>query len=753
MFKRFISYGLSAGLGLACAGANPAGLIYRNPRPFNVTYTFELEPDAAETDRAKDLKVWLPLPREWETQKAVKILSVTPAPDATIEDPEFGNRMAFWDFGRGPQRPIYKAQVRFRLEAYNVEANVDPANVGHYDKSSAEYRLYTRSERTISITPRVRELAKEAIGDETNPYLQARRIARFAYRKVRYKFLDFERGRGIQCLLDHPEKDPKTREVYYEGCCVQRSALIVAMCRAVGIPARCVMGFAGWYPWLPHKARYDFETRLRSGKLAAAQYFGQPMTHMWTEFQIPGYGWIPDDYIKLPYNERLALAKGRDIRIRPNLSQEASDGYGTQWVLLDGGRADTIGYAVWNIAKIRKARVNLVIEPDPFPAEEFAEYTSLLWPAADSESRIKAWRGGVLGEVDRATRDQRDPEAALAVEFKKSDLVYQCGAYVLDMLRKQVGGDKFFKIYQDFLHLRLESEAPVPTARFQELAEQVYGEPLDSLFRQWATLTNLPVLKLTSVTATKQGSAWRIRGLLLQEANNPFGVSVPLLLRTEHGVERKEISLKARASQFEFQTIHQPKRLLVDPDCEVLKVQKTPPRAVQIWDFYPNLLLIYGTLAEAAVNKAAAERFNEDYLRLDPVKIRADKDVTEDDLKTPCLCLFGRINTNRIAQRFINDFPIQIGDDHFMWQGTTYTRPTQGVVEAIEPSGGVNRLIVLYAGLGAEAMKALGDTYLYDADGSCVIFDGDKQVLSGDWEGADPNLVWDFPSEVIPLRP
>lgn len=146
------------------------------------------------------------------------------------------------------------------------------------------------------------------------------------------------------------------------------------------------------------------------------------------------------------------------------------------------------------------------------------------------------------------------------------------------------------------------------------------------------------------------------------------------------------------------------------------------------------------------MNKAAAVRFAKRYSGRDATKIKADSEVTEEDLKTACLCLFGRPKTNKIAERFKNDFPIQVGEDQFVWQGTTYRQPTQGVVEAIEPPGRPNQLVLLYAGLGAEAMKAIGDNDLYGPDSSYVIFDGNKQLLSDDWEGADPNLRWEFAS-------
>lgn len=67
-----------------------AGIIYRNPRVYNVDYSFELVLDPNKINRAKDLKLWLPIPREWDSQKAVKIISVEPEPHAKYEDPEYG---------------------------------------------------------------------------------------------------------------------------------------------------------------------------------------------------------------------------------------------------------------------------------------------------------------------------------------------------------------------------------------------------------------------------------------------------------------------------------------------------------------------------------------------------------------------------------------------------------------------------------------------------------------------------------------
>jgi transglutaminase-like putative cysteine protease len=340
-------------------------ILYLKPKVFNLTYSFEFSPDPNKIDPTKDLKVWLPLPREWDSQKAVQILSIDPPPDGTYEEPEFGNRMAFWDFGKGPEKDVYIATLKYRLVAYKIHVEVDPAKIGTYDKSNPEYILYTCSEHTICITPKIQELAKEAVGNETNPYRQARLIAQYVYnKKVHYKILDFERGRGIQCLLDYPVKDVKTGEEYYEGCCSQQSALSVALCRAVGIPARAVTGIITAVPMLygkQPKPLFEFETRLSPAGFAGSQWIGYVLPHTWSEFYLPNIGWIPVDGRVGLLDRRIILSKGRDIKIGPECPDEESLGYGSQWIPLWNGRADHMHHAVWNIAKIRSPKVTVIV--------------------------------------------------------------------------------------------------------------------------------------------------------------------------------------------------------------------------------------------------------------------------------------------------------------------------------------------------------------------------------------------------------
>lgn len=706
-------------------------------------------PDPNKIDRAKDLKVWIPIPREWESQKAVKIISVQPEPHARYVDPEYGNPMFFWDFGKEPEQPSYKVDIKFRLESYQINVQVDPQQVGSYDKTSEEYTLYTRSTRTIHITPKIRELAQEAVGDETNPYLQAERIVEFVGKKMRYKILDFERGRGIDCLLAYPVVDEKTGQEYYEGCCNQITALIVTLCRAVGIPARCVSGYVGWNPWVDPKevkAKYPFETKLSPEGLAATQFYGKLSGHMWGEFLIPSYGWIPVETVigVFPYqnNQRWIRYKGRDIVIEPFTPRADSEGYGSHWVALHDGRADSLSHAVLNIGKVHTSKVTVLHHSDPFPADGLASYPGNSLPSNNTGKDLRRWRQGVLSWPSRFAHSSvqqhlnLDQKYPLAVEERQ--------AFVCHILRRQLGDERFFKLVKTYVDLRQKSGQVVPTSRFQELAENISGQSLDWFFDQWVNRTDLPRLKLEKVIVKKVKEGWNVQGCLAQLGNTIFRLPIEIALDTKNGREKQKVWVEKKTTDFGFCTLHEPRKLVVDPDYEVLKLQKMPPRLWWFWDLDPEYLVIYGTLDEAQANESIADQFARNDLECGREVIKADTDVNEMDLATKCIFLIGTPETNKVAQQFKDSFPIKFDGDQFTWQGMRYDKSTQGLAQVIEHPMNSEGLMIMCAALSPEATLKFCDLELYDEDSSYVIFEGDKQLLTGDWEDVDSSLYWNF---------
>jgi len=744
-----------------------SGLIYRNPRVYNVDYSFELVPDPNKIDRAKDLKLWIPIPREWDSQKAVKILAIEPAPHATFEDPEHGNKILFWDFGKGPVKESYEVNIKYRLEIFEVHCKIDPEQIGSYDKESEKYRLYTRSTYKTNITPEIRELAQTSVGNEKNAYLQAKCIFEFVRKKMRFKFVKRERGSGVECLLDFPVTDPKTGEQYFEGQCSQYSVFYVALCRAIGIPARGVNGMVGWDPSIKKedlKLRSKRHTKLTPDGLAATRLYGPVGGHTWAEFYLPEYGWIPVDptwgRFGQQANSKLIFSKGRDVKIGPNAPQVESEGYGDQWIPIHKGRADIIGWGVWNIAKIRIAKAKVLHHSDPFPADGYTEYAEHLYPESEAVEKLKNWRQEVLLSFYNAERGGINKSNIFETHPR-----FNCNreAYLCHLLHQILGDEKFTKIFQSYLDLRLASDRPVSTEKFQEIAERMHGTSLDFLFKQWIDSTALPQFKLDNVMMEKGVNEWRVYGSLLQVGETYYRVPIGLVLETEKGQESQEIWLDSNKTHFEFYTTDQPKKLMVDPDYHIPTIRWMPARLQMLWDFYPNLIVIYGSLAEAEANKTAAELFVDEFAGLSHEIIKADTNVNEADLKTKCVILFGRPETNKITQRFQDSFPIRFEKDKFTWQGTTYDQPSQGVAQIVENPFDTQSMIILYAGLSADATQKICDKsewrkeldgwFIIDVDTSYIIYDRYKKLASGDWEDFNSDLVWNFEEHAVGQKP
>jgi transglutaminase-like putative cysteine protease len=665
-------------------------VIYTNPRVYNLDISFQLMPDLAKIDRGKDLKLWMPIPREWDSQSNVQILSVEPRPQSTYIDPEYGNKIFYWDFGKYPEKPSYQVNIKARIISYEIHTTIDSSNIKPYDKTSKEYELYTKSGHTIHITPKVKELAKTAIGNETNPYLQAQKILTFVNKKIRY---EQNMNRGLDHLFSSSIIDERSGEELFIGACSHYSALFVGLCRSEGIPARCVYGRVGWVPFLNEgtSTMYsELDTVLTDDGFAGAQHHGMG-PHMWAEFYLPDYGWIPVDPTAGQFgqlkNNKVIMTKGRDINLGPDAPHMHHNGYGFQWVPICDGRVEAFLSAVWNIGKIRNAISRVYHTSDPFPADALTDYQTILFSANKNSETLPKWRNRILGEIDFYSRIILNRETEFSKMYNEPvwirSLQYRYDTFVCHMLRKVMGDKKFTQLLKEYEKLRTNSFRTVETYRFIQIAGNIYGESLEWFFSQWEKANELPRLKLDEVTLEKNNNGWKTMGKLIQSGNSFFRLPVEFSLETEKGPELYTIWQRDRITNFEFQTPNKPLILKVDANNDILKLQRMPLRLSYFWDSYPKITLIYGTISESEANKTAAERFNYEYLGLSSEMIKPDTSITDNDLNTECVILLGRPNTNKISQQFKDIFPIKFDEDKFTWKGVTHEQPTQGVAQIV----------------------------------------------------------------------
>ena len=203
-------------------------------------------------EAGRKVRVHLPIPKVYQQVKSVEILASSP--EITYVAPEDAD-----------QRTVYfetelKEDQEFMVEYtydYHIDyVELDPAKV------SAEQPTFCLEEQSphIRFTPYLQELAKELMGDETNPVVIARRFYDFVTTKVMYSYM--REYFTIECI-------PEYCAVNLKGDCGVQALLFITLCRIAGIPAK----------W-------------QAGLYVTDYYTG---CHDWAQFYIAPYGWVYAD--------------------------------------------------------------------------------------------------------------------------------------------------------------------------------------------------------------------------------------------------------------------------------------------------------------------------------------------------------------------------------------------------------------------------------------------------------------------------
>ena len=260
----------------------------QNPKAYRVVYSVTVTNISCQMD---SLEIWIPRPIQWNAQRDVCIEEVTPAASNVYTDSVHRNGICYWLFNDppAPGNSVTVSQI-FTYVGYDVSVDVDPGLVGPYDQTSDLYQTYTASEDKIEAAhPDIQSTATTIVGSETNPYEQARLIYGWVLDHMIYHSYDGFNGALLSLHNGWGE-------------CGDYSTLFCALLRAVGVPARPVVG------WLAETGR---------------------SLHVWAEFFLPNYGWIPVDpswddgndpwkyFGTVPCSRRLVSSKGTNIELAP----------------------------------------------------------------------------------------------------------------------------------------------------------------------------------------------------------------------------------------------------------------------------------------------------------------------------------------------------------------------------------------------------------------------------------------------------
>lgn len=226
------------------------------------------------------IRAWLPIPRAYPFQNNFKLLN-TSAPVKFLAPDTSPIRSVCIDQSSSEEGSA-RFEISYSYTMSGVYFEMDPAKIQPADLSDPILKKYTSEAPHVVFTDKIKKLAAQAAGSQTNPMLEARAFYDWIGDNVKYSF-----AREYSTLANISDDCLSNRY----GDCGQESLLFITLCRSRGIPARWQ---SGWNTF-PHATA----------------------NHDWSEIYLAPYGWVPVDpcmgMSALRYGGALTPAERREL--------------------------------------------------------------------------------------------------------------------------------------------------------------------------------------------------------------------------------------------------------------------------------------------------------------------------------------------------------------------------------------------------------------------------------------------------------
>lgn len=272
----------------------------RRERVFEIKYDFSVDqiPNGAE-----QIKVWVPIPLDSDHQR-LEGFSLQQRLDYIVAfEHEYGNRFLIFDLSDmvANGQDSVSLSLNYLIRRYSVD--VLDTQLKTLKPVEARLGRYLLPDTLIPIDGDIAKEAKRTAGGITSQLQQARLIYDNIVSTMTYDKTGVGWGRGDALYACDVRK----------GNCTDFHSLFIGQSRALGIPARFIMGL----PVPPDK---------NSGQI--------PGYHCWGEFYIEGSGWVPIDASEASKHpekremffggldeNRVAFSIGRDIKLPDSVSR------------------------------------------------------------------------------------------------------------------------------------------------------------------------------------------------------------------------------------------------------------------------------------------------------------------------------------------------------------------------------------------------------------------------------------------------
>jgi len=208
-----------------------------------------------------DLELIVPLIRNETARHYILSTNISSsAGNPTVRTDAVGNGYAQWTGLQIASGTSLTFEIDYLELSFSTEYQINKSNTTAYDSSSEIHAKFTKPEPLIeSNNPEISNKAGNLTVGASNPAEMVSDIYNYVIKHLHY--VEQKEEKGALWALNSSIGD-----------CSEYSYLFVALCRAAGVPARINAGFA-FYP--------DASV-VHSG-------------HMWAEYYLEGYSWIPVD--------------------------------------------------------------------------------------------------------------------------------------------------------------------------------------------------------------------------------------------------------------------------------------------------------------------------------------------------------------------------------------------------------------------------------------------------------------------------
>jgi transglutaminase-like putative cysteine protease len=236
--------------------AREQGAPYVLPHHFTCTMTVTTATNAAPPGQT--IRAWLPIPRQLPFQDSFQLSHAFP-PAKSVAPDDSAIRSVYME-QRASADGSAKFEIAYTYTTHGVYFDLNPDRIRRPDLAAPALAPFVMAAPHVVFTEKIRNLARQIIGNETNPMRQAKAFYDWIGGNVKYSF-----AREYSTLTNISDYCLTHRY----GDCGQEALLFITLCRSQGIPARWQTG-------------WDI-------------FPGAKDIHDWTEIYLEPYGWVPVD--------------------------------------------------------------------------------------------------------------------------------------------------------------------------------------------------------------------------------------------------------------------------------------------------------------------------------------------------------------------------------------------------------------------------------------------------------------------------